>query len=151
MYNRAKQKQQPKQSKSRRIAENGTDHVIHYSEQNVDECGVEPSNEDNQNYSDEEIVECDYGNQNDQSISDSELDGNENLKPNKGLIARQIFNSVMNQSNILPSVPKGLKSNCYFVVYNEQNVKKKENKENCEYHDDCGALMTQEQLTWRMY
>lgn len=45
----------------------------------------------------------------------------------------------MKQSSILSSVPKGLKSDCYFVVNNEENVKKNGNKVNCEYHDDCGA------------
>ena len=49
------------------------------------------------------------------------------------------FYIVVAKRDALPSVPRGVKSNAYFAIYNKENVKRVDNNEFCVYHNDCGA------------
>ena len=64
---------------------------------------------------------------------------NEDLHPYICLTAQLIFYIFVSERNVLPSVPRWIKSNAYFVIDNEENVKRIDNNEYCVYHDDCGA------------
>ena len=86
-----------------------------------------------------EIAEYNDEKNTDQDISFSEENFGNRIRADRGLSAKEIYNIIMTQTDILTSVPKGIKSNCYFIVDNEDNVKKYQKNEKCTYHDDCGA------------
>ena len=52
---------------------------------------------------------------------------------------KDMYRLITTSDKVLPQIPNGILSNCYFLVDNAENIRRLENKDHATYHDDCGT------------
>jgi hypothetical protein len=64
-----------------------------------------------------------------------------------GLSTAQVMDILTSSTNIhVERVPNGSKNNVCFLVSNAANIKRKENKSNCAFDDDCGVWVQEKSI-----
>lgn len=57
----------------------------------------------------------------------------------KNLTTKELYRQITTSKFSLPQIPTGIKSNCFFLVDNKENMRRLEKNDNATYFDDCGV------------